>query len=92
MRTAAFEFGAAVANYCPVVRLVTGNDGTASGAVVRAGRGRRDDEVFVQARVVVNATGVWADAVRTLDEGTDPHAIRPAKGVHVTVPADAHAV
>ena len=37
---------------------------------------------------MVNATGVWADGVRALDEGTDPHAIRPAKGVHVTVPAD----
>ena len=41
-----------------------------------------------RARVVVNATGVWADAVRALDEGADPHAIRPAKGVHVTVPAE----
>ena len=38
--------------------------------------------------VVVNATGVWADEVRALDEGTDPHSLRPAKGVHVTVPAD----
>jgi glycerol-3-phosphate dehydrogenase len=29
---------------------------------------------------------VWADDVRALDEGTHPHSIRPAKGVHVTVP------
>ena len=42
----------------------------------------------VRARVVVNATGVWADDVRALDEGTHPTSIRPAKGVHVTVPAD----
>ena len=39
--------------------------------------------------VVVNATGVWADDVRALDEGTHPHSIRPAKGVHVTVPGRA---
>jgi glycerol-3-phosphate dehydrogenase len=45
-------------------------------------------EFTIRARVVVNATGVWADMVRALDEGRDPHAIRPAKGVHVTVPAD----
>jgi glycerol-3-phosphate dehydrogenase len=38
--------------------------------------------------VVVNATGVWADDVRAMDEGTHPHSIRPAKGVHITVPAD----
>jgi glycerol-3-phosphate dehydrogenase len=36
--------------------------------------------------VVVNATGVWADDVRALDEGTHPHSLRPAKGIHVTVP------
>jgi len=40
----------------------------------------------VRARVVVNATGVWADDVRALDEGTHPDSIRPAKGIHVAVP------
>jgi glycerol-3-phosphate dehydrogenase len=29
---------------------------------------------------------VWADQVREIDEGADPGAIRPAKGVHVTLP------
>jgi len=40
----------------------------------------------VQAASVVNASGVWADEVRTLDEGADPDSIRPAKGIHITVP------
>ncbi len=87
-RTAAFEFGAAVANYTPVVRLTTGGDGSANGAVVRPDPDDETSELPVRARVVVNATGVWADVVRALDEGRDPHTIRPAKGVHVTVPAD----
>ncbi|MEY4228378.1 MAG: hypothetical protein RLZ84_970 [Actinomycetota bacterium] len=39
-----------------------------------------------RARCVVNATGVWADDLRQLDEGAHPRTIRPAKGVHVTVP------
>jgi glycerol-3-phosphate dehydrogenase len=43
-------------------------------------------EIDVRARVVVNATGVWADDVRALDEGGHPRTMRPAKGVHVTVP------
>ena len=43
-------------------------------------------EITVRARVVVNATGVWADEVRALDDGRDPDSIRPAKGVHLTVP------
>jgi glycerol-3-phosphate dehydrogenase len=87
-RTSAFEFGAAVANYTPVVRLTTGADGVANGAVVRGTPDDLTSEFPIRARIVVNASGVWADAVRALDEGTDPHAIRPAKGVHVTVPAD----
>ena len=40
----------------------------------------------VRARTVVNAAGVFSDDVRALDEGTHPHSIRPAKGIHITVP------
>ena len=39
-----------------------------------------------QHAVVGNATGVWADDVRALDEGAHPRTIRPAKGVHITLP------
>ncbi len=86
LRTAAFEFGAAVVNYAPVTRLTTDGDGSTDGAIVRPSGGETE-EFQIRARVVVNATGVWADAIRALDEGADPHAIRPAKGVHITVPA-----
>jgi glycerol-3-phosphate dehydrogenase len=86
-RTAAFDFGAAIVNYAPVVRLTT-TDGRVTGAVVRSDPGEGADELSVRARVVVNATGVWADAVRTLDQEGARHALRPAKGVHVTVPAE----
>jgi glycerol-3-phosphate dehydrogenase len=87
LRTAALEYGAAVVNYAPVTRLTTGGDGATDGAIVRPSGGETE-EFQIRARVVVNATGVWADAIRALDEGADPHAIRPAKGVHITVPAD----
>jgi glycerol-3-phosphate dehydrogenase len=60
----------------------------ASGAVLRADGAEASSEFGVRARVVVNATGVWSDDVRALEEGTNPHSIRPAKGVHVSVPAD----
>jgi glycerol-3-phosphate dehydrogenase len=87
LRTAALEYGAVVANYAPVVRLTTGENGVTTGAVVRTHPGDAGTEIAVRARVVVNATGVWADDVRALDEATHPHSIRPAKGVHVSVPA-----
>ena len=34
----------------------------------------------------MNATGVWADELRALDEGEGSESIRPAKGIHITIP------
>jgi glycerol-3-phosphate dehydrogenase len=86
-RTAAIEYGAAVANYAPVVQMNT-DAGATRGARVQPDAIDPSSAFDVRARVVVNATGVWADDIRALDEGTHPKSIRPAKGVHVTVPAD----
>ncbi len=80
-RTAA-EHGAVLVNRCRVVDITADDGGRASGVVVEAD----GDRFPVPARTIVNATGVWADEVRALDEGVDPDSIRPAKGVHVTVP------
>jgi glycerol-3-phosphate dehydrogenase len=80
-RTAALDFGATVVNHAAVTGLRRQGD-TITGAHVEAG----GTTVEVAARVVVNATGVWADEVRALDEGADPQSIRPAKGIHITVP------
>ncbi|MEN9594817.1 MAG: hypothetical protein RLY23_1300 [Actinomycetota bacterium] len=80
-RTAA-EFGAAVANHTKVVSLNKDSSGKVSGATVDAD-GRQFE---IKARAVVNAAGVWSDSIRAMDEGKDPHSIRPAKGIHITVP------
>ena len=97
LRTAVLDYGAVAANYAPVVGLVAGEDGLVHGArvspAVRPGGGGSFGEADggpdfdVRATVVVNATGVWADGLRALDEAVDHHGIRPAKGVHLTVPA-----
>jgi glycerol-3-phosphate dehydrogenase len=78
-RTAVLDHGAVAANYAPVVEVLKDAAGRARGA-------RLADGTEVRAAAVVNAAGVWADDVRALDEGAHPHTIRPAKGVHVTVP------
>jgi len=91
LRTAVLDHGAVAANYAPVTGVVRDAGGAVTGATVvpldPAG-GPPGDPVEVRARVVVNAGGVWADEVRRVDEGTDPGALRPAKGIHVTVPAE----
>ncbi len=82
-RTAAAH-GAVVANQCEVVGFTKNESGRTDGALVRA---EPDSEPFrVRASVVVSAAGVWADDVRQLDEGTHPDSMRPAKGVHITIP------
>ncbi|MFM8601366.1 MAG: glycerol-3-phosphate dehydrogenase/oxidase [Actinomycetota bacterium] len=80
-RTAADQ-GAVVANRC----AVTGIERQGDVHLVRMRDTVTGSEILATARVVVNASGVWADDVRALDESTHPDTIRPAKGVHLTVP------
>lgn len=81
-RTAALRFGATLVNRTEVVGLQKGSNGNVNGVTVKA-----DGRTFtVSTKAVVNAAGVWSDDVRALDEAEHPRSIRPAKGVHITVP------
>lgn len=81
-RTAAIEHGAHVANGVAMDGVVHDEMGR-----VRAIEACADGRHFqIRTRAVVNATGVWADEVRALDEGVHPDSIRPAKGIHIAVP------
>lgn len=72
--------GAVVANYAEVSEVIREEE-TVCGGRVRDGLA--GDSFEVRAGVVVNATGVWLDRLRT----PRPHpTIRPTKGVHVFVP------
>jgi glycerol-3-phosphate dehydrogenase len=74
--------GAVVLNHARVEGLLKA-EGRVSGVRVRDGLGGREAEV--QGKVVVNATGAWADQLRaTL--GARPR-IRPLRGSHFTFPA-----
>ncbi|WP_345798271.1 glycerol-3-phosphate dehydrogenase/oxidase [Castellaniella sp. MT123] len=88
-RTAAAQ-GALVLNYCPVVDILH-QDGRVSGVCWRDALA--PDDVprggQVRARCVVNATGVWVDDVRRLDDaargqGTSAM-VAPSQGVHLVV-------
>ena len=80
-RTAAAH-GAVVANHAPVEQLL--DDGhQVTGA-------RLADGTQIRAQVIVNAGGVWSEQIAhlTATPTPSPVALRPAKGVHVVVPAD----
>jgi glycerol-3-phosphate dehydrogenase len=68
------------ANYAGVSGLLK----DAGGQIV----GARVGDVDVRAQVVVNATGVWSDEIRAFDEGAQSGNLRPAKGIHLSVPWD----
>ena len=82
LRTAVLDHGAVAANYAPAAGLLKD---AGSGRVTGA---RLEDGTEISADVVVNAAGVWADEVRALDEDCDPCSLRPAKGIHLTVPRE----
>jgi glycerol-3-phosphate dehydrogenase len=85
----ASERGAVVLNHARVDSLIV-RDGRIVGARVADGlSGLRAD---VRARVVVNATGPWSDAVRSLDptaeSASGAKAMRGSKGTHIAVPRE----
>jgi glycerol-3-phosphate dehydrogenase len=81
-RTAALRFGAVIVNRATLSGLRKDDAGNVCGIEVTAD-GRTFD---VSTTAVVNATGVWADDVRSIDEPGHTPTIRPAKGIHITVP------
>lgn len=78
--------GACVVNHCPVVSLLREN-GKVRGVSVRDDE--TGEEFEVRASCVVNATGVWVDAVRAMDAEPGaparPAMVAPSQGVHLVV-------
>lgn len=82
LQTAA-ERGAVIANRCSVSSIDSTSITSHTLTVVDTVTGQ---SLTVRTRSIINATGVWADDIRALDEKNHPDSIRPAKGVHLTVP------
>jgi glycerol-3-phosphate dehydrogenase len=78
----AHEAGAAVVSHAEVVAFLDDGKG------VRGARVRdrlTGEETEVRARVTLNATGPWSDAVRRLADPAAKPRLRPTKGVHILV-------
>jgi len=80
------EQGAVLVNYCPVTAIEKDDEGFATGVSVRDEE--TGDILSVPARVVVNATGAFTDAVRRLDDPEARPIIRPSQGVHIVLDRD----
>ena len=77
------EQGAVVLNYARVVGFHHDGDGFVDGLTFEdVEGGRRHD---IRARSVINATGAFCDAVRSIDDPTAKPMIAPSQGVHVVL-------
>jgi glycerol-3-phosphate dehydrogenase len=79
----AFEQGATIINYAKVVDLLKDGAGFLSG--VRVVDQETGEEHKASARVVINATGPFTDAVRRIDDASAQPLIQPSQGVHITL-------
>ncbi|NYF80249.1 glycerol-3-phosphate dehydrogenase/oxidase [Granulicella arctica] len=83
-RTAA-DHRAVIANYTRCVRLIHSGK-KLTGAVVRDLE--TGAEVSIRAKVVINATGIFVDEIRRMDEPEIPTLLSVSRGTHIVVPAD----
>ncbi len=71
-----------VVNYVKVVSLLRHNNRVCGVTLRDAESG---EEFEMQARVVVNATGVFSDEVRRLDDGAAPELLALSQGAHIVL-------
>ena len=76
----AADHGACLLNYARVTGLLRTGGAVAGAELEDRESGARH---AVRARVVVNACGIFADAVRLLDDPAAPRAVQPSQGVHL---------
>lgn len=79
---AACSAGALAANYMEVTGFLL-ESGQISGVKVTDRLTGESGEI--RARQVINATGVWADEVRLMEQQVTDRLMRPAKGVHIVL-------
>lgn len=85
MRTL-FDRGGIAINHAAVVRLLQQNDKTC-GAIVRDAESGEEQEV--RAKVVINATGVFAEEVLTMDTpGNNMRLLSISQGTHFVLPRE----
>ncbi len=76
------HFGAVALNYAPVIGTINEN-GKVAGVVARDTE--TGEELRLRGRVVVNATGVYADTVRKMDDPQAQTMLSPSQGVHLVL-------
>ncbi|MGD0277285.1 MAG: glycerol-3-phosphate dehydrogenase/oxidase [Syntrophales bacterium] len=79
------DLGGIGINYCPVTGLIK-RGGHVQGVI--AHDKENDTEYHIRARAVINATGVWVDDIRRMDDVTISPMLSISQGVHIVMDAE----
>jgi glycerol-3-phosphate dehydrogenase len=79
----AADHGAVVLNYAPVVELRKGEDGFIDGVIVIDSE--TSEHFTLEARVVVNATGIFSDEIRRMADEKAETMVAPSQGIHLVL-------
>ncbi|QCX36892.1 glycerol-3-phosphate dehydrogenase/oxidase [Aureibaculum algae] len=77
------EKGATILNYCKVTGLLKDDEGIVNGVI--AHDIETDKSYKLNARVVINATGVFTDEVLQMDDNKAKNIVRPSQGIHLVL-------
>jgi len=77
------EKGGVVLNYFKVIELLKDSNGKING--VKAVNIPTGEEFMLKAKLVINATGVFADEIARMDKKDSKPTIRPSQGVHIVL-------
>lgn len=78
----AVEKGATVLNYCKVIHLIK-QDNKVTG--VKVSEVLSGSEYHLKCKVVINATGVFADEILQMDEIDAKNIVSPSQGIHLVI-------
>jgi len=77
----AADHGGVVLNYCPVTGLLRDEDGYVNGLTARDAE--TGEELSLNARMVINATGVFTDSIRRMADANAEELVVTSQGIHL---------
>lgn len=77
------EMGGCLLNYMRVTGLLKNQEGQIIGLKVRDDLNK--EKYKIEAKMVVNATGVFADKILEMDQPDAPKSIQPSQGIHLVL-------
>ena len=77
------EQGGTALNYMKVTDLLKADDGYVNGVVAECQE--TGTTMNINARAVINATGIFTDSIRKMDDPTVSDTLRPSQGTHIVL-------